>query len=192
MLNYVTGSISGHGLQVNTDLIALAPGETFSFALASSLHPDGQKEEPSWRPGQDQGLADDWDYVLYGKVRTNDGGKSRWWSVRGRFADHSSHSSRNVRHFATATQPSQSTVKPSKPNFFIVCIPSVHCDPSQYHLRHFTRLTAVPSLPPVFPPPDLNHDNNINPTHASRVHVLSSDAVLVCRCTSLTRTLPSG
>lgn len=47
-------------------------GVTISFALASSLLADGDKETAegagSWREGIEGNLADDWDYVMYGKV----------------------------------------------------------------------------------------------------------------------------
>ncbi|KAM0755949.1 DNA-directed RNA polymerase II subunit H [Meredithblackwellia eburnea MCA 4105] len=69
----VNGKSSNHDmdltLDVNSDLLPLQPSATFSFALASSLLPDGQKEgEGGWRAGVEGGLADDWDYVMYGKV----------------------------------------------------------------------------------------------------------------------------
>lgn len=42
---------------------------TFSIALASSLQPDGGKEGAGgWRADMEGGLADDWEYVMYGKV----------------------------------------------------------------------------------------------------------------------------
>lgn len=57
------------GSQINTDLLPITPSSTFSFALASSLLPDGEKEgEGGWRAGIEGGLADDWEYVMYGKV----------------------------------------------------------------------------------------------------------------------------
>mgnify|MGYP001579524733 CR=1 FL=1 len=56
-------------LQINTDLLPIEANSNFSFALASSLLPDGEKEgEGGWRAGIEGGLADDWEYVMYGKV----------------------------------------------------------------------------------------------------------------------------
>jgi DNA-directed RNA polymerase I, II, and III subunit RPABC3 len=44
----------------------------FSLALASTLHPDGVAKDAGasggWRADIEGGLADDWDYVMYGKV----------------------------------------------------------------------------------------------------------------------------
>lgn len=58
--------------QINTDLLPMETGVTISFALASSLLADGDKETAegagSWREGIEGNLADDWDYVMYGKV----------------------------------------------------------------------------------------------------------------------------
>jgi hypothetical protein len=56
--------------QINTDLIDLPTESTFALALASSLNPDGSKDAAgSWRADIEGGLADDWEYVMYGKVR---------------------------------------------------------------------------------------------------------------------------
>ncbi|KAL8284282.1 hypothetical protein RQP46_005031 [Phenoliferia psychrophenolica] len=56
-------------LDINTELLPIEANSNFSFALASSLLPDGEKEgEGGWRAGIDGGLADDWEYVMYGKV----------------------------------------------------------------------------------------------------------------------------
>ena len=59
-------------MQINTDLLPLDAGATVSFALASSLLADGDKEAAegagSWRENIEGNLADDWDYVMYGKV----------------------------------------------------------------------------------------------------------------------------
>jgi DNA-directed RNA polymerase I, II, and III subunit RPABC3 len=75
--------------QVNTDLWPLAPNETFSFVLANSLttsdsaadgingvsEGDGETAAPSWRldTGKSMGLADEYEYVMYGKVYKFDG-----------------------------------------------------------------------------------------------------------------------
>ncbi|ORY85377.1 RNA polymerase I [Leucosporidium creatinivorum] len=56
-------------LDINTDLLPITPSTTFSFALASSLLPDGEKEgEGGWRAGIEGSMADEWEYVMYGKV----------------------------------------------------------------------------------------------------------------------------
>jgi DNA-directed RNA polymerase I, II, and III subunit RPABC3 len=50
-------------------LLPIKADTTFSFALASSLLPEGEKEgEGGWRAGIEGSLADDWEYVMYGKV----------------------------------------------------------------------------------------------------------------------------
>ena len=56
--------------QINVDLLPLTQGEAFSLALSSSLLPEGAKatDAGGWRAGIDGGLADDWEYVMYGKV----------------------------------------------------------------------------------------------------------------------------
>lgn len=56
--------------QINVDLLPLTQGESFSLALSSSLLPEGAKatDAGGWRAGIDGGLADDWEYVMYGKV----------------------------------------------------------------------------------------------------------------------------
>lgn len=57
-------------LDINVDLLPLTQGEAFSLALSSSLLPEGAKatDAGGWRAGIDGGLADDWEYVMYGKV----------------------------------------------------------------------------------------------------------------------------
>ncbi|KAL7336471.1 RNA polymerase, partial [Rhodotorula toruloides] len=59
-------------LDINTDLIDLRQESEFSLALASTLHPDGVAKDAGatggWRADIEGGLADDWDYVMYGKV----------------------------------------------------------------------------------------------------------------------------
>ncbi|KAK4704802.1 DNA-directed RNA polymerases I, II, and III subunit RPABC3, partial [Phenoliferia sp. Uapishka_3] len=72
----INGRSSNHEmdltLDINTDLLPIEEGSNFSFALASSLLPDGEKEgEGGWRAGIEGGLADDWEYVMYGKPSRN-------------------------------------------------------------------------------------------------------------------------
>ncbi|BGP21769.1 DNA-directed RNA polymerases I, II, and III subunit RPABC3 [Rhodotorula toruloides] len=65
-------------LDINTDLIDLRQDSEFSLALASTLHPDGVAKDTGaaggWRADIEGGLADDWDYVMYGKVYKYDEG----------------------------------------------------------------------------------------------------------------------
>ncbi|GAA6036858.1 hypothetical protein JCM8097_006317 [Rhodosporidiobolus ruineniae] len=63
-------------LDINTDLIQLNKDQNFTVALASTLNPDGNKETSAsgWRADIDGGLADDFDYVMYGKVYKFDDG----------------------------------------------------------------------------------------------------------------------
>ncbi|GAA5952880.1 hypothetical protein JCM21900_004252 [Sporobolomyces salmonicolor] len=68
-------------LDINTDLLDLQKEMSFSLALASSLEADsGAKEAGAgagaggWRADIEGGLADDWEYVMYGKVYKFDEG----------------------------------------------------------------------------------------------------------------------
>ncbi|GAA5864571.1 hypothetical protein JCM3774_005170 [Rhodotorula dairenensis] len=65
-------------LDINTDLIDLPTDSTFNLALASTLNPDAAGKEGAsaggWRADIEGGLADDWDYVMYGKVYKFDDG----------------------------------------------------------------------------------------------------------------------
>lgn len=70
-------------LDVNTEIYPLEAGEKFSFALASTLSLDGSvadaQTKDAWRdrPGE-RTLADDYDYVMYGKVyKYDDSGASK-------------------------------------------------------------------------------------------------------------------
>jgi DNA-directed RNA polymerase I, II, and III subunit RPABC3 len=74
-------------IQINTDLWPLRTDETFTFVLASSLSTsdgadgangvegENKDQAPSWRldAGKSMGLADEYDYVMYGKVYKFDG-----------------------------------------------------------------------------------------------------------------------
>lgn len=61
-------------LDVNTELYSCMPGEPLSLALASTLALDGKEESAGGRAAwRDVGmgestLADDYDYVCYGKI----------------------------------------------------------------------------------------------------------------------------
>jgi RNA polymerase Rpb8 len=60
-------------LDYNIELFPLEDGQSFALALASSLSRAGSKEDEeeqqAWRPDvKRQGLDDDYDYVMYGKV----------------------------------------------------------------------------------------------------------------------------
>lgn len=58
-------------LQINTDLLDLQKDMTFSMALASTLNPEADKSNAAaggWRQDIEGGLADDWEYIMHGKV----------------------------------------------------------------------------------------------------------------------------
>lgn len=57
-------------LDVNSDLFTITEGDQMSVMLATSLNLDGSKEESdqSWRPQQGPSLADNWEYVMHGKI----------------------------------------------------------------------------------------------------------------------------
>jgi DNA-directed RNA polymerase I, II, and III subunit RPABC3 len=65
-------------LDVATDIYPISPSQSFSFQLVSTLHPAGSgntngtdgagaASKEVWRQGAG-GIAEDWDYVMYGKV----------------------------------------------------------------------------------------------------------------------------
>lgn len=58
-------------LDVATDIYPVASTQSFSLQLVSTLHPGGEAESGDkkevWRDGAG-GLAEEWDYVMYGKV----------------------------------------------------------------------------------------------------------------------------
>lgn len=61
-------------LDVAIDVYPISPSQSFSFQLVSTLHPNGQGDDgvsangkEVWRDGAG-GIAEDWDYVMYGKV----------------------------------------------------------------------------------------------------------------------------
>lgn len=58
-------------LDINTELFPCAVGDRLQLLLASTLSLDGTKDEgKGWRAvgGGDTSLADDYDYVCYGKI----------------------------------------------------------------------------------------------------------------------------
>ncbi|WEW57708.1 DNA-directed RNA polymerases I, II, and III subunit RPABC3 [Emydomyces testavorans] len=69
-----TDQLTTFTLDVNTELYPCAPGESLSLALASTLALDGKDESSGGRAAwRDVGmgettLANDYDYVCYGKV----------------------------------------------------------------------------------------------------------------------------
>lgn len=70
-------------LDYNIELYPLNQGDIFSFVLASSLHRGGatgeadvgddDKDRYTWRPDGKgrRGLEEDYEYVMYGKVRSS-------------------------------------------------------------------------------------------------------------------------
>ncbi|EGG11339.1 uncharacterized protein MELLADRAFT_33205, partial [Melampsora larici-populina 98AG31] len=68
-------------LDFNIELYPLKIGDCFALALSSSLTPEGEKdggaEIQSWRLEEGKGgLADEYDYVMYGKLYKFDTGAS--------------------------------------------------------------------------------------------------------------------
>lgn len=74
-----TDNLSTMTLDVNTDLYPISRGEIVQMLLASTLNLDGTKDdEKGWRDlakDQQQTLADNYDYVCYGKVYRFEEGK---------------------------------------------------------------------------------------------------------------------
>jgi DNA-directed RNA polymerase I, II, and III subunit RPABC3 len=74
-----TDNLSNMSLDINTDLYPVAVGETVQMVLASTLSLDGSKDdEKGWRDvakGEQMTLADQYDYVCYGKVYRFEEGK---------------------------------------------------------------------------------------------------------------------
>jgi DNA-directed RNA polymerases I, II, and III subunit RPABC3 len=70
-------------LDINVDLLQLQEGDSFTLVLASTLNLDGTKdpEGKGWRDlsaGNERTLADDFDYVCYGKIyRFEEGSKDK-------------------------------------------------------------------------------------------------------------------
>ncbi|GAA6007238.1 hypothetical protein JCM11491_003058 [Sporobolomyces phaffii] len=66
-------------LDINTDLLDLQKDTTFSLALATTLNPEADKTSATaggWRADIEGGLADDWEYIMHGKVYKFDEGTS--------------------------------------------------------------------------------------------------------------------
>ncbi|KAF2671996.1 UDP-glucose 4-epimerase Gal10 [Microthyrium microscopicum] len=60
-------------LDVNIELYPVAPGDQVQILITSTLNLDGSKEEDTmerggWRETKELSIADQWDYVCYGKV----------------------------------------------------------------------------------------------------------------------------
>jgi len=74
-----TDSLSDMTLDVNTDLYPISVGETVQMLLASTLNLDGTKDdEKGWRDTAKRDeitLAQQYDYVCYGKVYRFEEGK---------------------------------------------------------------------------------------------------------------------
>lgn len=56
-------------LDVAVDIYPISPSQSFSLQLVSTLHPGGNADEKKevWRDGAG-GIAEEWDYVMHGKV----------------------------------------------------------------------------------------------------------------------------
>ncbi|KDQ08501.1 hypothetical protein BOTBODRAFT_179853 [Botryobasidium botryosum FD-172 SS1] len=69
-------------LDYNVELYPLRTGESFTFALASSLRKGGMTDAADkdardvWRPDGSSGLEEDYEYVMFGKVYKFDEGAS--------------------------------------------------------------------------------------------------------------------
>jgi len=55
-------------LDVNTEIYPIEIGDKFALMLASSLTLDGNEKAEIWRESLKDSLADDYEYVMYGKV----------------------------------------------------------------------------------------------------------------------------
>lgn len=59
-------------LDINTELYPLGVGDTIQVLITSTLNLDGSKDENTerggWREKKEPNIADQWDYVCYGKV----------------------------------------------------------------------------------------------------------------------------
>ncbi|ORX58555.1 RNA polymerase [Piromyces finnis] len=55
-------------LDVNTEIYPIEIGDKFALMLASSLSLDGAEKTEIWREDLKDSLADDYEYVMYGKV----------------------------------------------------------------------------------------------------------------------------
>lgn len=74
-------------VDINSDLYPLDPGDKFSLALASTLSKEGivkdtSGERETWRENRsgERTLADDYEYVMYGKVyRLDDAESEQKW-----------------------------------------------------------------------------------------------------------------
>ncbi|ORX79076.1 RNA polymerase, partial [Anaeromyces robustus] len=55
-------------LDVNTEIYPIEIGDKYALMLASSLSLDGSEKTEIWRDQLKDSLADDYEYVMYGKV----------------------------------------------------------------------------------------------------------------------------
>jgi len=55
-------------LDVNTEIYPIEIGDKYALMLASSLSIDGTEKTEIWRDQLKNSLADDYEYVMYGKV----------------------------------------------------------------------------------------------------------------------------
>ncbi|XP_004514482.1 DNA-directed RNA polymerases II, IV and V subunit 8B-like [Cicer arietinum] len=55
-------------LDINSELYPLKAGQKFTLVLAPTLNPDGTPDTGYYNPGNRQSIADDYEYVMYGKL----------------------------------------------------------------------------------------------------------------------------
>ncbi|PWN29021.1 RNA polymerase [Jaminaea rosea] len=100
-------------LDVATDIYPISPSQSFSLQLVSTLHPSGGEEGATqttaangkevWRDGAG-GLAEDWDYVMYGKIyKYDEGASSDTVTVYGSFGGLLMALTGNYRHLSNVT-----------------------------------------------------------------------------------------
>ncbi|KEH41884.1 putative RNA polymerase, Rpb8 [Medicago truncatula] len=65
-------------LDINSELYPLKMGQKFSLALVPTLNPDGTPDTGYYNPGNRQSIADNYEYVMYGKLyRVTEGSGGR-------------------------------------------------------------------------------------------------------------------
>ncbi|PWN21970.1 RNA polymerase [Microstroma glucosiphilum] len=101
-------------LDVATDIYPISPSQSFSFQLVSTLHPAGSgnangtdgagaASKEVWRQGAG-GIAEDWDYVMYGKIyKYDEGASSDSVTVYGSFGGLLMALTGSYRHFSNVT-----------------------------------------------------------------------------------------
>ncbi|CAL5206974.1 unnamed protein product [Lathyrus oleraceus] len=55
-------------LDINSELYPLKEGQKFFLKVVSTLNPDGTPDTGYYNPGNRQSLADNFEYVMYGKL----------------------------------------------------------------------------------------------------------------------------